>query len=63
LTFFELSYFGIFCHATIVVILVLPLSLVHHRQDELAINDKQILYLLSKNMPTISPFGIDDNPF
>jgi hypothetical protein len=28
-------------------LLVLPLSLVHHHQVELAINDKQILCLLS----------------
>jgi hypothetical protein len=31
----------------IVALLVLPLSLVRHRQAKLAINDKQILFLLS----------------
>jgi hypothetical protein len=44
---FGVSHFGIFCHAIIVMLLVLPLSLVHHRRAELAINDNQILCLLS----------------
>jgi hypothetical protein len=46
----------------ITTLLVLPLSLVHHRWAELAINEKQIFCLLYVvNMPTISPFGIDGN--
>jgi hypothetical protein len=44
----ECAYFRIFYHAIIIALMVLPpLSLVHHHQDELAINEKQILYLLS----------------
>jgi hypothetical protein len=43
----DISHFRIFCHAIIFVLLVLPLSLVHHRRAELSINEKQILYLLS----------------
>jgi hypothetical protein len=39
----------------IVALLVLPLSLVRHHRVELAINDKQILYLMSACFPLLSP--------
>jgi len=43
LTCSVLSHFGIFFHAIIIALLVLPLSLVHHDRVVLAINDKKIL--------------------
>jgi hypothetical protein len=39
----------------------LPPSLVHPHRDELAINDKQILFLLFENMPTILLFLLSKN--